>query len=158
MKWAGARAVPDFPFQAHPRLLEHVTYRTLCTFDHWPDTRTLRVFDPPTPVMIGMAIADPSCGRRGSVTAGTRFRCAYRADYARAARRMAQNFKWLVARDMSDAGGSANHVSSAIITMWRRPRLCNLERRQQNSDREQRRGRPHSIASHPNAVASPLVS
>ena len=32
-------------------------------FEMWPDRRTVRLFDPPRPVVIDMAIVDPACGR-----------------------------------------------------------------------------------------------
>ncbi|WP_262338933.1 hypothetical protein [Gordonia sp. CNJ-863] len=50
-------------------------------FDHWPDTRALRVFDPPKPVVVDMAIADPSCGR--SYAAGRGVSLRVRASGAR---------------------------------------------------------------------------
>lgn len=43
-------------------------------FDRWPDTRTLRVVDPPRPVLIDMAIADPSCGRSYAAGGGVSLR------------------------------------------------------------------------------------
>lgn len=41
-------------------------------FDHWPDTRTLRVFDPPKPVVIDWR--SPSCGRSYAAGGGASLR------------------------------------------------------------------------------------
>lgn len=39
-----------------------------------PDTRTLRVFDPPKPVVVDIAIAAPSCGRSYAAGGGVSLR------------------------------------------------------------------------------------
>ncbi|AFR51413.1 hypothetical protein [Gordonia sp. KTR9] len=92
-------------------------------FDHWPDTRTLRVFDPPRPVLIDMAIADPSCGRSYAAGGGVSLRV--RASGARIGPTMpAFLLAWLQTSNGLWRGvcqmpvKSANQVSKATITMW----------------------------------------
>ncbi|AZZ83963.1 hypothetical protein C5O27_22585 (plasmid) [Gordonia alkanivorans] len=92
-------------------------------FDDWPDTRTLRVFDPPRPVLIDMAIADPSCGRSYAAGGGVSLRV--RASGARIEPTMpALLLAWLQTSNGLWRGvcqmpvESANHVSATTITMW----------------------------------------
>lgn len=100
-------------------------------FDQWPDDRTLRVFEPPKPVLIDMAIADPSCGR--SLTAGGGVSLRVRASGARIEPTMpAFLLAWLQVSNGLWRGicqlrvESANHVSSATITMWVPPEALHL--------------------------------
>lgn len=92
-------------------------------FDHWPDTGTLRVFDPPRPVSIDMAVADPSCGRTYAAGGGVSLRV--RASGARIEPTMrGLLLAWLQLSNGLWRGicqvpvESANHVSSATIAMW----------------------------------------
>ena len=107
-------------------------------FDHWPDTRTLRVFDPPKPVVVDIAIAAPSCGRSYAAGGGVSLRV--RAFGARIEPTMpALLLAWLQTSNGLWRGicqmpvESANRVSSATITMWVPPEA--LQPRQDAAER-----------------------
>ena len=103
-----------------------------------PDTRTLRVFDPPKPVVVDIAIAAPSCGRSYAAGGGVSLRV--RASGARIEPTMnALLLAWLQTSNGLWRGicqmpvESANRVSSATITMWVPPEA--LQPRQDAAER-----------------------
>lgn len=102
-------------------------------FDNWPDRRTLRVFEPARPVLLDMATADPSCGF-SSMSAGGGVSLRIRAFGARIEPTMpALQLAWLQLSNGLWRGicemriESANHVSSATITIWVPPEAIHLQ-------------------------------